>query len=78
MVVAVAEQPAATDGTSTALVLRDRGAQVDQAVRAAHPGLRTMRRRALSGSGRSDGYGAGTRADLGARRVGGTRAALGR
>jgi hypothetical protein len=75
---AVAEQPAAADGTSTALVLRDRGTQVDNAVRAAHPGLRTMRHRTLSGSGRSDGYGAGTRADLGARRVGGNRTALGR
>lgn len=73
---AVAEQPATPDGTSTTLVLRDRGDQVDTAVRAAHPGLRTMRHRNLSGSGRVDGYGAGTRADIGARRVGGTRTAL--
>lgn len=73
---AVAEQPATANGTSTALVLRDRGEQVDAAVRAAHPGLRMMRRRNLSGSGRSDGHGAGTRADIGARRVGRTRTAL--
>jgi hypothetical protein len=73
---AITEQPTASNATSTALVLRDRSAQVDTAVRAAHPRLRTMRRRALSGSGRSDGYGAGTRADLGARRVGATRSAL--
>jgi hypothetical protein len=33
-----------------------------------------MRRRALSGSGRTDGYHSGVRADLGARRVGHTRA----
>jgi Protein of unknown function (DUF2786) len=73
---AAAEEPAAGNGVSTALVLRDRGIRVDQAVRTAHPELRTMRRRTLSGSGRSDGYGAGSRADLGARRVGGTRATL--
>lgn len=67
------EQPT-VDGTSTALVLRDRSAQVLDAVAAAHPRLRTMRRRDLTGSGRTDGYHSGARADLGARRLGSTRA----
>jgi hypothetical protein len=71
---ASAEQPATDTGTSTALVLRDRTDCVDAFVRAAHPRLRSMRRRSLSGSGRTDGYHSGSRADLGARRVGHTRA----
>ncbi len=71
---ATAEQPATETGTSTALVLRDRCDHVDTFVRTAHPRLRTMRRRSLSGSGRTDGYHSGSRADLGARQVGHTRA----
>ncbi|MGQ0576735.1 MAG: DUF2786 domain-containing protein [Pseudonocardia sp.] len=71
---ATTEQPATSNGTSTALVLRDRTDQVAAHVATAHPKLRSMRRRALSGSGRTDGYHSGARADLGARRVGHTRA----
>jgi hypothetical protein len=71
---AATEQPTSAAGTSTALVLRDRTDQVDAAVAAAHPRLRTMRRRDLSGSGHGDGYGAGTRANLGTSALGGTRA----
>lgn len=71
---ATAEQPATETGTSTALVLRDRCERVDTFVRTAHPRLRSMRRRSLSGSGRTDGYHSGSRADLGARQVGHTRA----
>jgi hypothetical protein len=71
---ATREQSASASGTSTALVLRGRCEQVDAAVRAAHPGVRTMRRRSLSGSGRAHGFDSGSRADLGARRVGHTRA----
>lgn len=71
---ASAEQPATETGTSTALVLRDRCERVDTFVRTAHPRLRTMRRRSLSGSGRTDGYHSGSRADLGARQIGHTRA----
>ena len=71
---ASAEQPATESGTSTALVLRDRCDQVNSAVRDAHPRLRSMRRRSLSGSGQTDGYHSGSRADLGARQVGYTRA----
>jgi Protein of unknown function (DUF2786) len=67
---ATTEQSMSAVGTSTALVLLDRCEQVDAAVRAAHPGVRTMRRRSLSGSGRADGFHSGSRADLGARRVG--------
>jgi hypothetical protein len=67
---ATTEQSTSTAGTSTALLLRDRCEQVGAAVRAAHPGLRTMRRRSLSGSGRADGFHSGSRADLGAPRVG--------
>lgn len=70
------EQPTVS-GASTALVLRDRSAQVVDAVAAAHPRLRTMRRRDLTGSGRTDGYHSGARADLGARRLGNTRALTG-
>lgn len=50
---ATAEQPATDSGTSTALVLRDRADRVDSFVHAAHPRLRTMRRRNLSGGGRT-------------------------
>lgn len=71
---ASAEQPATDSGTSTALVLRDRTDRVDTFVHAAHPRLRTMRRRNLSGCGRTDGYHSGSRADLGARQLGHTRA----
>ncbi len=73
---AAADQPAAADGTSTALVLRDRSTHVDQAVAADYPRLRTMRRRSLTGSGRSDGFASGARADLGAHRLDGRRRAL--
>jgi hypothetical protein len=74
-----AEEQASTDtphagGTSTALVLRDRTAQVDAVVKNDYPRLRTARSRQLSGSGRSDGVRSGNRADLGARRLGHTRA----
>jgi hypothetical protein len=71
---AATEQPTAVDGTSTALVLRDRSTLVEQAVTADYPRLRTMRRRSLTGSGRSDGFASGARADLGARRLDGRRA----
>jgi hypothetical protein len=71
---ATAEQPATASGTSTALVLRDRSDRVAAFVSDAHPRLRSMRARTLSGGGRADGYQSGSRADLGARRVGHTRA----
>lgn len=61
-------------GTSTALVLADRTDRVAAHVAEQHPRMRTARRRTLSGSGRSDGIASGHRADLGARRVGGSRA----
>ena len=70
---ATTEQPTVS-GASTALVLRDRSTQVADAVTAAHPRLRTMRRRDLSGTGNTDGYHSGARADLGSRRLGHTRA----
>ena len=71
---AAADQPTATDGTSTALVLRDRTALVADAVTADYSRLRTMRHRTLTGTGRSDGYASGARADLGAHRLDGRRA----
>jgi Protein of unknown function (DUF2786) len=71
---ATTEKSVSPGDTSTVLVLRGRCEQVDAAVHAAHPGLRTMRRRSLSGSGRTDGFHSGSRADLGARRVGHIRA----
>ena len=71
---ATVEQPATATGTSTALVLADRNDRVQSFVHDAHPRLRSMRRRSLSGSGRTDGWQSGHRADLGARRLGHTRA----
>jgi hypothetical protein len=49
-----------------ALVLADRGAQVDTAMRAEYPQLGSASRRRLSGSGGLAGWAAGQRADLGA------------
>lgn len=65
-------------GTSSALVLADRSAEVVTAMETAYPYLRTARPRSLSGSGTRQGWAAGQRADLGGRRVGGTRRSLGR
>ena len=65
-------------GTSSALVLADRTADVVTAMEAAYPHLGTARRRTLSGSGTGQGWAAGQRADLGASRLGGSRRSLGR
>jgi hypothetical protein len=65
-------------GTSSALVLADREVEVAAAVHDAYPHARTARPRQLSGSGMSDGWAAGRRADLGERRVGGARRSLSR
>ncbi|GAA4680050.1 DUF2786 domain-containing protein [Pseudonocardia yuanmonensis] len=53
----------------TALVLVDRGAQVDRAYAEAFPHLGRARRPSLSGSGFAEGAEAGRRADLGGRRL---------
>ncbi|MBB6628754.1 DUF2786 domain-containing protein [Nocardioides sp. KIGAM211] len=66
----------AASGTSGALVLADRSAEVVHAMETAYPDVRTARGRSLSGSGTGDGWAAGQRADLGATRVGGGRRAL--
>lgn len=58
-------QSASSGTTSVALVLADRSALVDQAAGSAHPAAHDSRSRKLSGSGRSAGYQAGQRADLG-------------
>jgi hypothetical protein len=63
-------------GPGTALVLADRSARVERAFAEAFPGLRSARRRELSGSGLGAGYRAGSRADLGATRLAGLRRAL--
>lgn len=63
-------------GTSAALVLADRSALVDSAVRDAYPHLATVPARRLSGAGGAEGWAAGRRADLGERRVGGARHSL--
>jgi len=63
-------------GSSAALVLADRSAQVESALQSAYPHLGSARPRHLSGSGGADGWAAGRRADLGGRRVGGSRRAL--
>lgn len=58
-------------GHEAALVLADRSLEVDHALHAAYPRLRTARPRLLSGSGARDGWQAGQRADLGGERLGG-------
>ncbi|WP_121256750.1 DUF2786 domain-containing protein [Nocardioides ferulae] len=69
----------AEGGTTTAVVLADRTAQVEAAMHDTYPDLRTARPRVLSGSGGAAGWAAGHRADLGdgPARVGGGRTALG-
>lgn len=63
--------PDVTVASSVALVLADRGRLVDQRVSEAYPNLRSAQPRRLQGSGRSGGYAAGQRADLGSSRLGG-------
>jgi hypothetical protein len=58
-------RPTGDPGRSVALVLADRSALVVQAVHDTYPQLGKGRTRALSGSGRRDGWNAGQRADLG-------------
>jgi hypothetical protein len=60
------------------LVLADRDALVRDAVEATYPRLSSGRPRSLSGSGRSAGYAAGKKADLGGSRIRGGRTALSR
>jgi hypothetical protein len=68
-----AAAPVSHDGRCVALVLADRSAAVDAAVRVAYPRTRPGRGRSLSGSGARSGYSAGQRADLGDARVGAAR-----
>ena len=65
-------------GTSTGLVLADRSALVVGAMESTYPHLGTARRRTLSGSGGSEGWAAGQRADLGGTRLAGRRRLGGR
>jgi hypothetical protein len=75
---AAAGEDQAASGKSTALVLADRGAQVEQAWTERAKDLKSAKARRLSGSGVRDGYRAGQRADLGGRKVqAGNRRALG-
>ncbi|HEX6873696.1 MAG TPA: DUF2786 domain-containing protein [Micromonosporaceae bacterium] len=57
------------DGSSFALVLADRGAQVDRRLEEVYPRLRAAQPRRLAGSGLGGGYAAGQRADLGGSRL---------
>jgi hypothetical protein len=66
-----AEQRFAARGTSAALVLADRAADAEDAMRAAYPGAGTAAQRRLSGGGLASGWSAGQRADLGGPGVGG-------
>jgi hypothetical protein len=63
---------------SVALVLANRDVAVRRAVEEEYPYLRRVSRRQLSGSGGRSGYLAGQRADIGGRRVGGSRRMIGR
>lgn len=64
-----------TGGRGTELVLRDRKTQVDDAVTELYPKLKNMSV-SSSGSGRSRGYEAGQKADLGQTRFAGSRTQL--
>ncbi|QIX25782.1 DUF2786 domain-containing protein [Nocardioides sp. JQ2195] len=57
------------DGRSVGLVLADRSAEVDQALRDTYPRLGKARPRQLSGSGMAGGWSAGQQADLGGGRL---------
>ena len=70
-----AEQPSAADGTSTALVLRDRSTLVENAVTCRLPAAAHHAPPRPDRLGRSDGFASGARADLGAHRLDGRRAA---
>lgn len=65
-----AEERFAARGTSAALVLADRAAESEEAMRAAYPQLRRGAGRRLSGGGASSGWAAGQRADLGGVHLG--------
>lgn len=60
---------ASPGGRSVALVLADRGAHVERRVADVYPRLRFAGPRRLAGSGRSQGYAAGQRADLGGTKI---------
>jgi hypothetical protein len=70
----VAQGGSSTPGT--AMVLVSRTEAVEQAYKQAFPRVRQARRVSMNGSGFSDGAEAGARADLGGKRVGGSRRAL--
>lgn len=70
---------AASARPSVALVLADRGDQVEQLMQRVYPKLGKARRRQLSGNGQRDGYQAGLRANLGGTGLdGSSRSAVGR
>jgi hypothetical protein len=66
---ASADDERVASGRSTALVLADRGVQVERAWAERAAGMKKSSARRLSGSGTRAGYAAGQRADLGGRRV---------
>ena len=65
-----------TPGVSTALVLRDRTAMVDERYAELFPDVQTSRRQIRSGNGYRNGRSAGERADIGSTRIGAHRSAL--
>lgn len=65
-----------TESTGAELVLRDRSAEVDSRYQSMFPNVKKDRRKVGSASGYSAGVQAGNRADLGNKRVGGSRTAL--
>jgi hypothetical protein len=68
---AAAEDRFAARGTSAVLVLADRAAQAEDAMRDAYPDAGAGGRRRLTGGGLASGWSAGQRADLGGPGVGG-------
>ncbi|ATI18929.1 hypothetical protein SEA_JANUS_66 [Streptomyces phage Janus] len=73
-----AVQESEQQGVGAELVLVKREEAVQRFFKQAHPKVKTAAPRRLSGSGWGDGRAAGDRADLGGRRIGGTRMALSR
>lgn len=69
--------PETSGDTSVALVLVDRSARVERHYEELFPSLRNAKRRSYSGNGYRDGAAAGEKADIGGKRVGGTRTSIG-
>ncbi|WP_436739956.1 DUF2786 domain-containing protein [Streptomyces sp. BBFR102] len=73
-----AQEAERSGSTGAELVLVKREQAVEAYFKSKHPKVKTAPKRRLTGTGWRDGVKAGARADLGSKRVGGSRAALAR